>query len=485
MIRRHRLSIVLRSLSLLLLWVSLAPSNACAENDRPNVLFIAVDDLRPQLGCYGLDSMHTPNIDRLAAEGTLFERSYCMVPTCGASRASLMTGIRPARNRFTDYLTWAERDAPGATTLNTHFKNNGYTTISNGKVFHHAEDSAVGWSEPAWVPDEVPLYRMPENQALHEKRSKEKSWRRGPAVENADVADEEYEDGHVLTKSIADMERLAKADEPFFLAVGFYKPHLPFVAPKKYWDLYDRDKIQLPNNYHPPKDVDPRVIHTWGELRAYAGIPHEGPLSDEAARKLIHGYYACTSFTDAQVGKLLAALDRLELANNTIVVLWGDHGWNLGEHTLWCKHSCFDVSMHAPLIVKAPAIEGNKKTPALTEFIDIYPSLCELAGLPLPKHLEGQSFVPLMKNPTLKWKSAAIGRYRSGDTIRTDRHRFTQYRDEAGTPFIHMLFDHAADPGENVNLFEHADQAARVKTLTKKLLGAKGKDDPQKTDTNE
>ena len=449
-----------------------------AADRRPNVLFIAIDDLRPQLGCFGFESMHTPNIDRLAAQGTIFERAYCMVPTCGASRASLMTGVRPSPSRFVNYLAWAERDAPDATTLNTHFKNNGYYTLSNGKVFHHPTDSAGGWSEPASDSMIFPMYALPENLATHKERSGKVSWRRGPAYEAADVPDDAYGDGKVLAKSINDLRRLAKMDQPFFLATGFFKPHLPFVAPKKYWDLYDRDAIKLPATYHKPKNAPWQAIHTWGELRAYSGIPAKGPLSDETARTLIHGYYACISYTDALVGRLLAELDRLGLAENTIVVLWGDHGWNLGEHTLWCKHSCFETSMHAPLIVKAPGFVGGKKTRGLTEFIDIYPSLCELAGLPLPEHLQGRSFTPLMKNPNLPWKKTAIGRYGPGDTIRTDRYRFTQYRNKEGQPNGRMLYDHQTDPGEDDNVAEQDDHKKTAESLARQLLEGKGKDRP-------
>lgn len=462
---------------LTLLMISLLAGSAWAAERAPNVLFIAVDDLRPQLGCYGNGRMHSPNIDRLAAQGIVFERAYCMVPTCGASRASLMTGIRPARNRFVNYLTWAERDAPGAATLNTHFRKHGYYTISNGKVFHHPTDRAEGWSEPAWRPKGVSTYQLAKSRAVAAKRLKQHGRRgRGPAHEAADVPDEAYADGKVVEKSIRDLRRLAKRKEPFFLATGFFKPHLPFVAPKKYWDLYDRAQIHLPQTYHRPKDAPDAAIHNWGELRAYADIPKQGPLSDEQARTLIHGYYACVSYTDAQIGKLLDELKRLGLADNTIVILWGDHGWNLGEHTLWCKHCCFETSMHVPLIVKAPGIAGGVTTGCLTEFIDIYPSLCELAGLPLPNHLEGKSFVPLMKDQTLEWKKAAIGRYRNGDTIRTDQYRFSEYRGKGGKPSARMLYDHENDPQEDVNISELKASKDLVRQLAQSLRKGKGKD---------
>lgn len=469
------MNLICRRMLLTLGCLALLTSSAFAAK-QPNVLFIAVDDLRPQLGCYGAKEMHTPNIDRLAAQGTVFQRAYCMVPTCGASRASLMTGIRPTRNRFVSYLAWAEKEAPGITTLNTHFHNNGYTTISNGKVFHHPTDNAAGWSQPAWRPKNVPTYRNPENQALHQQRQKSGGRARGPAFEAADVADDAYADGHVLAKSLKDLKRLAKADEPFFLAVGFFKPHLPFVAPQKYWDLYDREKIHLPETYHVPQDAPKEAIHSFGELRAYANIPGKGPLTDEMARTLIHGYYACVSYTDANIGRLLDELERLGVADNTIVVLWGDHGWNLGEHTLWCKHCCFETSMHAPLIVKAPGIPGGQLAPGLTEFIDIYPSLCQLAGLSLPEHLQGQSFVPLLKNPGRTWKPAAIGRFQNGDTIRTDQFRFTEYTNPQGKSVARMLYDHQTDPDEDKNVSEQAGQAATVQKLTTDLHAGMGKD---------
>jgi arylsulfatase A-like enzyme len=438
---------------------ALAVPNAAASPSRPNVLFIAVDDLRPQLGCYGYDQMISPNIDRLAAGGFVFQRAYCMVPTCGASRASLMTGIRPARNRFVNYLAWAEKDAPGVTTLNTHFRDHGYYTVSNGKVFHHPTDNAHGWCEPAWRPDREDLILGHYVSPAAQEAAKGNPRGRGPAYESAEVPDETYGDGRLVEKSVADLGRLAKMERPFFLAVGFFKPHLPFVAPKKYWDLYPQDEIRLPNNYSRPEGAPDVAIHSWGELRAYADIPKKGPLTDEMARTLIHGYYACVSYTDALVGRLLDELDRLDLADNTVVILWGDHGWNLGEHTLWCKHCCFETSMRAALVMRVPGLTHGRSTEALVEFIDIYPSLCDLAGLPLPDHLDGHSFVPLLRDPNSPGKPRAIGRYRRGDTIRTDRYRYTAYSDKQNKLTARMLYDHNQDPNETVNISElHANQ---------------------------
>ncbi|TWU64613.1 sulfatase-like hydrolase/transferase [Crateriforma conspicua] len=269
-----------------LLWATCFPGLCQVDAARPNVLFIAVDDLRPELNCYGKSHIHSPHIDALAASGTLFERSYCMVPTCGASRSSLMSGLRPSRNRFTSYLTRADRDAAGFPTLNTHFKSQGYYTVSNGKVFHHRDDSEIGWSELAWRPKASP-YRLEVNLDLHARGGKKQ---RGPAYESSPSEDQDHADGMIAEKTINDLRRLAKMDQPFFLATGFMKPHLPFVAPQKYWDLYDPRKIHLPPNAQVPQDAPAEAIHNSGELRAYHGIPAKGPVSDETARNMIHGY---------------------------------------------------------------------------------------------------------------------------------------------------------------------------------------------------
>lgn len=448
-------------------------------SSKPNVLFIAVDDLRPELACYGATHIRSPNLDRLARSGVLFERAYCMVPTCGASRASLMTGLRPSPNRFVTYLTSAEEDAPGTVTMNTHFQDNGYHTVSLGKIFHRPQDNAGGWSESPWRPRGVSWYQDPENRRLHEERQKQGRRKRGPAWESAAVDDDAYGDGVLAERALADLKRLSAQDDPFFLAVGFFKPHLPFVAPKKYWDLYDRETISLPDNYHVPKDAPSESIHSSGELRAYAGIPSRGPVSDETAKNLIHGYYACVSYIDAQIGRLLDELDRLELSDDTIVVLWGDHGWNLGEHTLWCKHSCYETSMRIPLIVRAPGIDTDERDRepirtrrGLIETIDLYPTLCELSGIEAPDHLAGRSFAGLMKDPNAEWKTEAIGRFNHGDTIRTDRFRYSEYsRGERVTS--RMLYDHNADPDENVNVVKTLDDAAEE--LQGRLQAKQGK----------
>lgn len=456
---------------LFLLGIFASPTRAA---DRPNVLFIAVDDLRPQINCYGETKMVTPNIDRLAASGTLFERAYCMVPTCGASRASLLTGIRPAPNRFVNYLTKAEVDAPGIKTLNTHFKDHGYYTVSLGKVFHHLSDNQHGWSEPPKRAQGI-SYHRPENVKLAADRAKKLGKRgRGPAWEAVDAPEEEYSDAALASMATSQLQKLAKREQPFFLAVGFMKPHLPFVCPQKYWELYDPADIQLPETYHRPQDAPDVAIHTFGELRSYAGIPAKGPVDEETARNLIHGYYACVSFTDAQIGKLLDEVSRLGIAENTIIVLWGDHGWNLGEHTLWCKHSCFETSMQIPLIIRVPHLRGGQRTSVLTETIDLYPTLCDLAGLQTPAHLDGESLLRVLHDPDFQRTKPAIGRYQNGDTIRTENFRYTRYgiRNNAAA---RMLYDHNEDPAEDRNIAEKEELKSVVERLDQILLKEMGK----------
>ncbi|MGI9445003.1 MAG: sulfatase [Rubripirellula sp.] len=453
-----------------------APSSI--TQPRRNVLFIMVDDLRPQLGCFGKSSMHSPHIDELAKRGRLFERAYCMVPTCGASRASMMSGLRPHARRFVSYTARADEDAPGFTTMNQHFKNNGYRTISLGKIFHFPDDSVAGWSEKPWRPT-ASNYRnkKAEKKAIAEHRKKypKRLKVRGLPYEASDAKESEYRDHQIATRAIEHLEELQDADSPFFLAVGFFKPHLPFCAPQKYWDLYDFDSIKVPDNYRKPPEAPKGAIHQSSELRSYATIPPKGGVSTSQARKLIHGYYACVSFIDQQIGRLMETLEETGLSDNTVIILCGDHGWQLGDHGMWNKHSCFETSMHTPLIVSVPgekhASAQNGRIAALTELIDIYPSVCELTGLPKPTHLQGTSFVPLLNNPDLAGKPQAVGRYRSGDTIRTDQFRLSEFRsgNGAGNTIGSMLYDHRTDPDENLNIADRVDQQSTVEALTKKL----------------
>ncbi|MFH0758656.1 MAG: sulfatase [Bacteroidota bacterium] len=434
--------------------------------EKPNILFIAVDDLRPQLGCYGKPYIHSPHIDRLAAQGTRFDRSYCNVPVCGASRASLMTGLRPARNRFLTYLSSADEEAPSITTLPEHFRNNGYHTISNGKIFHLDNDAAGAWDE-IWHPrsggGSWRDYAIPEN--ILKDTTGEK---RGPAFERAEVGDTVYKDGKTAEKVIRDLRKLKEGGKPFFLAAGFLKPHLPFNAPEKYWKLYD-GKVTLPYNNYPPENAPAESLHTFGELRAYADIPAEGPVSDEMALALIHGYYACVSYTDAQIGKILDELERLELEQSTIVILWGDHGWNLREHALWCKHCNYETSLHTPMILKVPGTKQVASTGQIVEYVDIYPTLCELAGLDLPAHLQGSSFRELLFDPDAASDGVAVCQWFKGITTIRGHYFYTEWIDDQDQPFTRMLYDHGVDPDENVNISEKPENAEVIEGLSAEM----------------
>ncbi|MFZ5831935.1 MAG: sulfatase [Planctomycetota bacterium] len=461
---------------------------AAAPTDKLNVLFIAVDDLRPELGCYGNTRVKSPNIDRLASRGTLFEAAYCQQAVCSPSRTSLLTGCRPDTTKVYDLQTHFRDFLPDVVTLPQHFKKHGYHTQSFGKIFHGGLDDTPSWSASSWFP-KGSMYQLKANQDLVNRKRKEVAGKKvnvqrrysltvGPPVECADIPDNAYGDGKIADEAIRVLGEVK--DKPFFLAVGFLKPHLPFIAPKKYWNLYDRQQISLADNPFPPKGAPDLAGSNWGELRAYEGVPKEGDLSEEMARELIHGYLACVSYTDAQIGRVLDELTRLGLEDNTVIVLWGDHGWKLGEHGMWCKHTNFENDTHVPMICASPrqkAAGGRSK--ALVEFVDIYPSLAELCSLPLPKHLEGTSFAPLMDDPGLQWKKAAFSQYPRGGqrgepqvmgySMRTPRYRFTQWLGATGTVIATELYDHQVDPAENVNIAERPEDAGLVADLARRL----------------
>jgi len=451
---------------------------------RMNVLFIAVDDLRNELGCYGVKGIRSPNIDQLAAKGTVFDYAYCQQAVCSPSRSSLLTGCRPDTTKVYDLVTHFRKQLPDVVTLPQHFKDHGYFTRSVGKIYHPGFDDKPSWSEPSPRTGR-PTYALEENKALVARKTAAAAERKfanpsarynatvGPAYECADVPDNTYSDGAIAEAAI-EMLRQAK-DKPFFLAVGFLKPHLPFVAPKRYWDLYRRDEIPMAPNPFPPKDAPKIASIDWGELRAYEDIPRLGPLTEDQARTLKHGYYACVSYMDAQLGRVLAELDRLGLREQTVVVLWGDHGWKLGEHGAWCKHTNFENDTHAPLICCAPGQKApGRHARGLVEFVDIYPSLCELAGLPLPSHLEGTSFTSLLDAPERTWKKAAFSQYPRGGgvmgySMRTDRYRLTRWLHRDGSEAARELYDHQTDPQEDVNIADHPENKILVEELTKQM----------------
>jgi len=454
----------------LILLGGLIPRPASAEETlaKPNVLFIAIDDLRPELGCYGAKEIQSPNIDSIAKQGIVFERAYCQVPVCGPSRASMLTGIRPTSETCNKWTV--EEFAKNAVTLPQAFREAGYYTISNSKIFHGPEQAADrSWSE-------TPTGHQSHKDMLDPDSKKFMKGERGPFFEAPDVPDEAYLDGRTCVKSIEDLKRLSKMDQPFFLAVGFIRPHLPFYAPKKYWDLYDRDKITMADNRYTPENA-PSALKGSGETRGYhdRGIKYNSAEFHKTAR---HGYYACVSYADTLVGKLLKTLDELGLRENTIVVIWGDHGWNLGEHNFWSKHNLVHNSTHAPLIISAPGFKKNIRSSDLVEFIDIYPTLCELAGIKLPTHLDGKSMVPLLNDPTQKWKSNAYTRYGNGHTVTTRNYTYTEYGDNEQR----MLFDRSKDPEENENVAKNPEYLEIVKTMSKLLAEGKHTITPAKAE---
>ncbi|MEE2780636.1 MAG: sulfatase [Planctomycetota bacterium] len=438
------------------------------DEPRLNVLLIAVDDLRPEINSFDAQAMITPNLDRLAHRGVRFTRAYCSIATCGASRASLMTSLRPTPDRFRNFLTRVDHDAPDATSLPKLFKAHGYTTLSNGKIYHHQDDDLQGWSKPPWRPETRSISWMKkENQPTQEEGRR----RNGPPIEAADVPDAAYPDYQICSKTITDLDQLATQNTPFFLACGFFRPHLPFVAPQKYWTLYPEQSVPLAANNYFPRDLSRVFRYTWGELRSYRGIPGEGPVSEEAARQLIRGYRASVSFVDAQIGRLLDTLVRLDLQENTIVVLWGDHGWQLGEHGFWCKHTNFEVATRVPLIISAPGMSQDRACQRLVETIDIYPTLCDLTHLPLPTHVQGKSLVPLLLNPDAKHKRLVFTRWGGGDSVRSDHYRYMEMRADGGRGKLtgKALFDLQADPGENQNLADHVNYATVQRNLQTQL----------------
>ena len=444
-----------------------------ADVKRPNVLLICVDDLKPLLGCYGDPRVKSPNIDRLAASGMVFERAYCNQAVCSPSRNALMTGLRSMTTGIYDLTTNFRAATPDAVTVAQHFRTNGWRTESLGKIFHTGHgnfDDEKSWLVAPWRP-KGGNYALPANAGA-----------RGPTVEAADVPDNAYPDGKIADEAVTRLRAAAqKPAEPFFLGVGFLRPHLPFCAPKKYWDLYDRAAIPLAEPPAAPAGAPSYAPTTWNELRAYTGVPASGPLTTDQQRELIHGYHAAVSFMDAQVGRVLDELERQRLASNTIVIFWGDHGWHLGDHGQWCKHTNYEHAAHIPVIVRVPGMtKPGVRTGALIESVDIYPTLNALAGLPAPAMqpaLDGRSFAATLRNAAAPTKAAifhAYPRSRPGDgviigrAVRTERYRLVEWKKPgaaAATADLE-LYDYEKDPLETKNLAtEQAEVVARLRRI--------------------
>lgn len=420
-----------------------------AAGKKPNILFICVDDLRRDLGCYG-SAVKSPNIDKLASRGNLFPHHYVQVPTSGASRASMLTGTLPRNNGDLSNEACRTRlsgkpETGSPETMFHHLKRNGYYTVGVGKVSHYVDGLLYGYTDPVGSEYELPHswdemlldagkwgtgwdaffgYADGTNRQSRNKQVK--------PYECADVPDEGYPDGLTANLAVKKLKELSGKDEPFCLAVGFFKPHLPFTAPKKYWDMYEEDKIPLSPISFIPEDCHTMTLHESGEFNGYLlgeeKASLEKPVSDEYARKLRHAYFACISYMDAQVGKVLDALEESEQADNTIIILWGDHGWHLGDHRVWGKHTLHETSLSSAFIVAAPGKKKGVKNNRIVSSIDIYPTLMELCGVEIPQGLDGKSFAQLLDAPDdSEWEDVAYSYFRNGISMRTPHYRMSKY----------------------------------------------------------
>ena len=440
------------------------------DTKKYNVLMIISDDLRNELNCYGAKHMVTPNIDKIASRGIQFNRAYVQQAVCAASRASFLTGLRP-NTTGSDYPysiytveELLEKDHPS---IMRYFMNRGYYVRGLGKIHHgYVED----FTEPNFN-SRKPNYVNPESNQL-------KGMDR-PPTEVPDVDDNAYRDGENTTEAINTLHRMRNQDKPFFLAVGYYKPHLPWCAPKKYFDLYDPEDIPLADHKFLPENA-PEYATGFGNLNKYELPDNDddaGIFSDSRARELKHAYAACVSYIDAQVGKLLDELDELGLKENTIVIFMSDHGWHLGDQGKWGKSTNFENATKAPLIITAPGFSSGQQTDALVEYVDIFPSLCELAGVEKPDYLEGTSVVPLLNDPERTWKKAVFSQYPrgypkaefEGFTIRTDRYRYVEWRELDGSLKAQELYDHKNDPLESVSVIHDENYTGIMCDLMKQL----------------
>ena len=447
------------------------------KTTKPNVLFICVDDLRPELGCYGANYIKSPNLDKLAAEGAVFTHHFANIPTCGASRCSMLTGMLPKTTGYLsneacrNYISGEPKTEVPETFIDN-LRRNGYYTVGIGKISHYVDGLLYGYTDSVGTQRELP-YSWDELVfdpgkwgtgwnaffGYADGSNRQSRNRQVKPYEKGYVDDEGYPDGLTAQLAVKKLDELAKQKRPFFLGVGFFKPHLPFTSPAKYWDMYNEDQIELTPSPDIPIDVNRASLYLSGEFNGYlAGEEHptlDNPVSDAYQRKIRHAYFAAISYVDAQVGKVLDELKRLGLADNTVIVVWGDHGWQLGDHRIWGKHTIFERALNSALIMKIPGKEASgKRIDRIVSSVDIYPTLMELCGVEMPMKTDGHSLVALLKNNQPEnWNEAAWGYFNKGISVRTPRYRLTKYfRKEQ--PVIE-LYDHQADPWENINV---ADQ---------------------------
>lgn len=469
-------------------WICVAASatpwsRAQTTTNRLNVLFIAIDDLRPALACYGDPIAITPHIDALARRGTTFTRAYCQQALCSPSRLSLLTGRRPDTIRVWDLATHFRVALPDVVTLPQYFKSQGYHTQSIGKVYHGSGKPSK--DPPSWsVPPQYDMVREPQLRYALPKNLQGKGLKRS-AAEVADVDDDAYVDGLVCQAALKAIEEAQGRNQPFFLAVGFRKPHLPFCAPLKYWKLYDRGEIPLPAHGEYPLGAPQWATRSWMELEGYTDIAGQIPLGSAKVQELRHGYYACVSYVDAQVGKLLEELERRELTEQTVIVLWGDHGFHLGEQGLWTKANNYEWATRVPLILSVPSGgPPGTKTDALVELVDLYPTLAEVCGLNPPSGLEGLSLKALIADPSRPWKTAVFSqfprertapRHRDhgeimGYAVRTPRYRYVEWREWSTEEVVaRELYDHEFDPEEMLNVAGQLRYGEVVEEMAGKL----------------
>lgn len=477
--------------------------------ERPNILFLSMDDLKPELGCYGSEFVKTPNIDRLAKSGRVFANHHVQQAICGPSRASMFSGLRPDTTKVWDLQHTCREECPKAFTMQQYFKDNGYETTGSGKIMHgFKNDDPLSWSIPYVHPQDLEfadgktpaLNQQYQAPAIHEAVLKlNESGIKGykeqqkfmaelnakPSIEMLDLPDNAYSDGAMTEWGINMLDQLATGEKPFFLTLGYRKPHLPFVAPKKYWDLFDREDIELAPFREQAEGSPKFAYHDWGELKAYSDIDRDEVLSDDRQRELIHGYYACVAYVDAQIGKVLDHLEETGLIENTVIVLWGDHGWHLGDHGMWCKHSNFEQGTRSPLIISAPNLPKPGLTGSPVESVDIFPTLCDLAKLPVPDQLEGTSLLPILKNPEASVRDFAMSQYPRwgkymGYALRDTRYRAVFWLDksvsetgEYGPGMIEEieLYDYSSDPLETKNLAKNPENQPVVERMKKRLAG--------------
>ena len=422
---------------------------------KPNVLFISIDDLRPSLGVYGDPIAISPHIDQIAAEGITFRESFCQAAVCAPSRASLMTGVRPDSTRVWHLGDKFREINPQAVTMPQHFSEHGYHTVNIGKIFHNYMPDSISWDEPDlrpaqylkpdWLKRDGETFYISEEVALSQAIKRDSllklkpvryadGWNTGPAWEAADVHDTLYYDGAQVEMAKRTLSRIAKSDEPFYMGFGFFRPHLPFAVPKRYWDMYDPDQMPLASNPNIPEEAPSLTMNSMYELRHYDGFKHIGHptsdyrMSEDTVRTLRQGYYASVSYVDALIGDLLDHLKKIDIYDNTIIIIWGDHGWKLGDHNSWGKMTNYNIDLKVPIIIRTPDQKNRGlQTMSITELVDLFPTICDLADIDVPDYMEGTSLLPIFADSDVQLKNAAFSQFHRRPKVSADGKRYMGY----------------------------------------------------------